>query len=116
MRATVFHGLFDVRVELVADAALHEPTDAVVRITHACICGSDVWPYRGQEPFQPGGRLVHESMGMVEEVGPQVTTIKRGDRVFASFAFSDGTCEFCRMRTTSLHFRNKTIFLHFCLT
>jgi threonine dehydrogenase-like Zn-dependent dehydrogenase len=45
----------DVRVEQVADAALHEPTDAVVRITHACICGSDVWPYRGQEPFQTGG-------------------------------------------------------------
>lgn len=116
MRATVFHGPFDVRIEQVPDAALQEPTDAVVRITHACICGSDVWPYRGLEPFQLGWRLVHESMGMVEEVGPQVTTIKRVDRVIAPFACSDGTCEFCRMRTTSIHFRNKPIFLHCCLT
>ena len=51
MRATVFRGPFDVRIKQVPDAALHEPTDAVVRITHACICGSDVWPYRGREPF-----------------------------------------------------------------
>ena len=105
MRATVFRGPFDVRVEQVPDAALHEPTDAVVRITHACICGSDLWPYRGLEPFQPGGRLGHEWMGMVEEVGSQVTTIKRGDRVIAPFAFSDGTCEFCHkgLYTSCLH-------------
>lgn len=105
MRATVFRGPFDVRVEQVPDAALHEPTDAVVRITHACICGSDLWPYRGLEPFQPGGRLGHEWMGMVEEVGSQVTTIKRGDRVIAPFVFSDGTCEFCHqgLYTSCLH-------------
>ena len=105
MRATVFHGPFDVRVEQVPDATLHEPTDAVVRITHACICGSDLWPYRGREPFQPGGRLGHEWMGIVEEVGSQVTTIKRGDRVIAPFAFSDGTCEFCHkgLYTNCLH-------------
>jgi threonine dehydrogenase-like Zn-dependent dehydrogenase len=105
MRATVFRGPFDVRIEQVPDAALHEPTDAVVRITHACICGSDLWPYRGLEPFQPGGRLGHEWMGMVEEVGSQVTTIKRGDRVIAPFAFSDGTCEFCHkgLYTNCLH-------------
>ena len=96
MLATVFHGPFDVRVEQVRDAALQEPTDALVRITHAAICGSDLWPYRGLEPFPPGGRLGHEWMGMVEDVGSQVTTIKRGDRVIAPFAFSDGTCEFCR--------------------
>src|SRR5258707_1533080 len=94
MRATVYHGPFDVRVEQVRDAALQEPTDAVVRITHAAICGSDLWPYRGLEPFPPGGRLGHEWMGMVEDVGSQVSTIKRGDRVIAPFAFSDGTCEF----------------------
>ncbi len=105
MRATVFHGPFDVRIEQVRDAALHEPTDAVVRITHACICGSDLWPYRGLEPYQPGWRLGHEWMGMVEEVGSQVTTIKRGDRVIAPFAFSDGTCEFCHkgLYTSCLH-------------
>ncbi len=105
MRATVFHGPFDVRIEQVPDAALQEPTDAVVRITHACICGSDLWPYRGLEPFQPGGRLGHEWMGIVEDVGSQVTTIKRGDRVIAPFAFSDGTCEFCHkgLYTNCLH-------------
>jgi alcohol dehydrogenase len=105
MRATVFRGPFDVRIEQVRDAALHEPTDVVVRITHAGICGSDLWPYRGLEPFQPGGRLGHEWMGIVEEVGSQVTTIKRGDRVIAPFAFSDGTCEFCRkgLYTNCLH-------------
>jgi threonine dehydrogenase-like Zn-dependent dehydrogenase len=77
LRATVFHDPFDVRVEQVPDAALQEPTDALVRITHAAICGSDLWPYRGLEPFQPGGRLGHEWMGIVEDVGSQVTTIKR---------------------------------------
>src|SRR6266568_2083583 len=105
MRATVFRGPFDVRVEQVRDAALQEPTDALVRITHACICGSDLWPYRGLEPFPPGGRLGHEWMGMVEEVGSMVSTIKRGDRVIAPFAFSDGTCEFCHkgLYTNCLH-------------
>ena len=105
MRATVFHGPFDVQVEQVRDATLHEPTDVVVRITHAAICGSDLWPYRGLEPFPPGGRLGHEWMGMVEEVGSMVSTIKRGDRVIAPFAFSDGTCEFCRkgLYTNCLH-------------
>ncbi len=105
MRATVFHGPFDVRVEQVPDAVLQEPTDALVRITHACICGSDLWPYRGLEPYQPGWRLGHEWMGIVEDVGSQVTTIKRGDRVIAPFAFSDGTCEFCRkgLYTNCLH-------------
>src|SRR5947208_5874490 len=105
MRATVFHGPFDVRIEQVRDAALQEPTDALVRITHAAICGSDLWPYRGLEPFPPGGRLGHEWMGMVEDVGSMVSTIKRGDRVIAPFAFSDGTCEFCRkgLYTNCLH-------------
>ncbi len=60
MRATVYHAPFDVRIEEVPDATLRGPTDALVRITHACICGSDLWPYRGQEPFPPGGRLGHE--------------------------------------------------------
>jgi len=105
MRATVFHGPFDVRVEQVPDTTLREPTDALVRITHACICGSDLWPYRGLEPFPPGGRLGHEWMGIVEEVGSQVSTIKRGDRVIAPFAFADGTCEFCckGLYTNCLH-------------
>jgi threonine dehydrogenase-like Zn-dependent dehydrogenase len=105
MRATVFHAPFDVRIEQVPDAALHEPTDALVRITHAAICGSDLWPYRGLEPFPSGGRLGHEWMGIVEEVGSQVSTIKKGDRVIAPFAFFDSTCEFSRkgLYTNCLH-------------
>jgi threonine dehydrogenase-like Zn-dependent dehydrogenase len=73
--------------------------------SHAAICGSDLWPYRGLEPFPPGGRLGHEWMGIVEEVGSQVSTIKRGDLVIAPFAFFDGTCEFCRkgLYTNCLH-------------
>src|SRR5437763_11474066 len=105
MLTTVFHAPFDVRIEHVRDAALQEPTDALGRITHAAICGSELWPYRGLEPFPPGGRLGHEWMGMVEAVGSQVTTIKRGDRVIAPFAFSDGTCEYCHkgLYTSCLH-------------
>jgi threonine dehydrogenase-like Zn-dependent dehydrogenase len=105
MRATVFHGPRDVRVERVPDTGLQEPTDVVVRITHAAICGSDLWPYRGLEPFPAEGRLGHEWMGMVEDVGSQVSTIKKGDRVIAPFAFADGTCEFChkRLYTNCLH-------------
>ncbi len=105
MRATVYHGPFDVRIEQVRDAALQEPTDVVVRITHAAICGSDLWPYRGLEPFPPGGRLGHEWLGIVEDVGSQVSTIKKGDRVIAPFAISCGTCEFCHkgLHTNCLH-------------
>ena len=95
MRATVFHGKGDVRVETVPDPVIKEPTDVVARITHACICGSDLWFYRGDAKWEPGWRTGHEWMGVIEEVGSAVTTLKKGDRVIAPFAFSDGTCEFC---------------------
>lgn len=95
MRATVYHGPGDVRVETVPDPTIEQPTDAIVRITHACICGSDLWFYRGLDKWQPGWRTGHEWMGIVEEVGSDVKTVKKGDRVLAPFAFSDGTCEFC---------------------
>jgi threonine dehydrogenase-like Zn-dependent dehydrogenase len=96
MRAAIFRGAFDIQVEQIPDATILEPTDAVVRITHACICGTDLWPYRGQGPYTPGWQIGHEWMGMVEDVGPEVRTLKRGDRVIAPYDFADGTCEFCQ--------------------
>ena len=79
MRASVYHGPRDIRVEEVPDAAIREPTDALVRVTHACICGSDLWPYRGElEIYGPGpSRVGHEFMGVVEEVGAEVAPCAR---------------------------------------
>lgn len=96
MKATVYHGPGDVRVEHVPDPVIESPTDVVLRVTHACICGSDLWFYRGEaKAWQPGWRTGHELMGIVEDVGSEVRTLARGDRVLAPFAFSCGTCEFC---------------------
>lgn len=91
----VYYAPGDVRVETVPDPMIQQPTDAIVRITHACICGSDLWFYRGEEEWQPGWRTGHEWIGIVEEVGSEVGTLKKGDRVLAPFAFSDGTSTFC---------------------
>jgi threonine dehydrogenase-like Zn-dependent dehydrogenase len=96
MRASVYHGPGDVRIDTVPDPKIVKPTDAVVRITHACICGSDLWFYRGDAPWKPGWRTGHEWMGIVEDVGSEVRSLKKGDRVLAPFAYSDGTCEFCK--------------------
>ena len=97
MRAAVYHGPRDIRVEDVPDATIREPTDALVRVTHACICGSDLWPYRGElEIYGRPGRTGHEFMGVVEAVGADVRTIRPGQRVIAPFAFSDGTCDRCQ--------------------
>lgn len=95
MRATLMYKAGDVRVENVPDARLVEPTDAVIRITSACICGSDLWPYKELEPVPRGRPMGHEAIGVVEAVGTGVHRIKRGDLVVMPFAFSDGTCEFC---------------------
>ncbi|MBW4604460.1 MAG: zinc-dependent alcohol dehydrogenase family protein [Calothrix sp. FI2-JRJ7] len=95
MRATVYHAPGDIRVENVPDPVIKHPTDAIVKITHACICGSDLWFYRGLDNWKSGWRTGHEWMGIVEEVGSEVRNLKKGDRVLAPFAFSDGTCEFC---------------------
>ncbi len=97
MLAAVYHGPGDIRAEQVPDTGVREPTDALVQITHACICGSDLWIYRGIEAwYRPGMRIGHEWMGIVEAVGPEVRTVRPGDRVIAPFAYSDGTCEFCQ--------------------
>ncbi|MBO6936484.1 MAG: zinc-dependent alcohol dehydrogenase family protein [Deltaproteobacteria bacterium] len=95
MRAATFHGPGDIQIDDVPDPEIQKPTDAIVRITHTAICGSDLWFYRGQQRYADGGRVGHEPMGIVEEVGSEVTTVKKGDMVLAPFAFSDGTCEFC---------------------
>ena len=95
MRATVMYGAGDVRVENVPDAQIHAPTDALVRVTHACICGSDLWPYRDMPHDDAGARMGHEFIGIVDAVGADVRTVRKGDVVVAPFAISDGTCEFC---------------------
>jgi threonine dehydrogenase-like Zn-dependent dehydrogenase len=98
-------GAGDVRVEDVPDAQLVEPTDALVAVTRAAICGSDLWPYQQMEPTEPGRRMGHEFIGVVEDVGDQVQTLKAGDLVVAPFVWSDGTCVFCRegLHTSCLH-------------
>ena len=105
MRAAIMYGAGDVRIETVPDARIAQPTDALVRVTRACICGSDLWPYRNMEPSSKGVRMGHEFTGVVEAVGPEVRTVNRGDVVVAPFAWSDGTCEFCRegLHTSCLH-------------
>ena len=105
MRATVMYGVHDVRVETVPDAKIIEPTDALVRVTRACICGSDLWPYNSMPASETGNRMGHEFIGVVESVGSDVRTVKKGDLVVAPFAWSDGTCEFCRqgLQTSCLH-------------
>jgi threonine dehydrogenase-like Zn-dependent dehydrogenase len=94
MRATVIHGTRDVRVEDVPDPRIEHPTDAVVRVTAACVCGSDLWPYRD---FSGSPRRIgHEFVGIVEEVGSEVGTLRPGQFVIAPFVISDGTCVNCR--------------------
>src|SRR6186997_2915476 len=105
MKATVMYGAHDVRVETVPDARLVEPTDALVRVTRACICGSDLWPYNSMPTSETGNRMGHEFIGVVESIGTDVRTVKKGDLVVAPFAWSDGTCEFCQqgLQTSCLH-------------
>src|SRR5216117_1104702 len=105
MRATVMYGAGDVRIENVPDARIIEPTDAVVTVTRACICGSDLWPYQKMEPTDTGRVMGHEAIGVVEAVGGEVRKIRRGDVVIMPFAFSDGTCVFCHdgLQTSCVH-------------
>src|SRR5216117_2113220 len=105
MRATVMYGAGDVRIENVPDARIVEPTDAIVTVTRACICGSDLWPYQQMEPTDTGRVMGHEAIGVVEALGSEVQKIRRGDVVIMPFAFSDGTCVFCHdgLQTSCVH-------------
>jgi threonine dehydrogenase-like Zn-dependent dehydrogenase len=90
------YGAGDVRVEDVSDPKLEEPTDAVVRVVRACVCGSDLHPFHTMPDSAVGAPMGHEFIGVVEEVGADVARLQRGDFVIAPFAYSDNTCEFCR--------------------
>jgi threonine dehydrogenase-like Zn-dependent dehydrogenase len=105
MRATVMYGAGDVRIETVPDPSVVEPTDAVIRVTRACICGSDLWPYKTLEHSETGRVMGHEAIGVVEAIGADVRTLKAGDLVVMPFAFSDGTCVFCAdgLNTSCVH-------------
>jgi hypothetical protein len=105
MRATVMFAAGDVRIEDVPDPSIVEPTDAVVRVTRASICGSDLWPYSSMERTETGQSMGHEAVGVVEDVGADVRTVKPGDVVVMPFAFSDGTCGFCHegLNTACVH-------------
>ena len=105
MRATVMFGAGDVRIENVADARVIEPTDALVTVTRACICGSDLWPYKSMEQSDTGRVMGHEAIGVVESVGSDIRAIKAGDLVVMPFAYSDGACVFCHegLHTSCVH-------------
>ena len=96
MRGVVLHAPGDVRVEQRPDPTIEQPTDAIIRVTASCVCGSDLWPYRGIEPVSQPAPMGHEYVGVVQEVGREVRTIKPGQFVIGSFWASDNTCEICR--------------------
>ena len=95
MRATLIYGAGDVRVGNVPDPTLQEPTDALVRVLRACVCGSDLWPYRSMAASEQGSRMGHEFLGVVEDVGSEVSGLNAGDLVVAPFVWADNTCDFC---------------------
>jgi threonine dehydrogenase-like Zn-dependent dehydrogenase len=96
MRAAMLYGPGDVRVKDRPDPKIEEPTDAVIRLAATCVCGSDLWPYRGIDAGTGPAPMGHEYVGIVEEVGAEVGTIKPGQFVVGSFFASDNTCEICR--------------------
>ena len=105
MRATIMYRAGDVRIETVPDPRIVEPTDALIAISSACICGSDLWPYNLMEPAEGARPMGHEAIGIVQAVGADVRTLKKGDLVVMPFAYSDGTCVFCHegLHTSCVH-------------
>ncbi|MFE6234032.1 zinc-binding dehydrogenase [Cellulosimicrobium sp. NPDC057862] len=105
MRATVIHAPYDVRVEQRDDPRLLAPTDAIVRVEAACVCGSDLWTYRGVNRIEHPVAMGHEYVGTVEEVGADVRSVRPGQLVVGSFFASDNTCPICRAgyQTSCVH-------------
>ncbi len=99
MRAAIFNGPKDITVGERPDPVIEEPTDAIVRVVLACVCGSEVWYYRGESPHAVGS-IGHEFIGIVEDVGADVRSVGVGDLVVAPFIFSDMSCPHCRNRST----------------
>ena len=95
MRATTIHGPGDIRVEEVPDPVIEQPTDALVKVAAGCICGSDLWGYRGESRVRPGQTIGHECIGEVVEVGADVTDFRAGDFVVVPFDHCDNTCPHC---------------------
>ncbi len=100
MRAVVYKGPYKVAVEQVPDPKIEHPNDAIIKITSSCICGSDLHMYEGRTAAQPGLRFGHEPMGIIEEVGPAVTTLRKGDRVVSPFNVACGFCKNCERGIT----------------
>src|SRR5438045_4227357 len=98
MKGTVLYGPRDVRFEDLEPPRIEQPTDAVIRIAATCVCGSDLWPYRGLQPTNGPTPMGHEYCGVVEEVGGAVRSVKPGQFVLGAFATSDNTCPNCRYR------------------
>lgn len=96
MLATVLHGKGDIRCEEVAEPRIQKPTDAIIKLAASCVCGSDLWPYRGLQPMAGPAHMGHEYCGVVVEVGDEVKTVKPGQFVVGSFCISDNTCPHCR--------------------
>ncbi|WP_144796094.1 zinc-binding dehydrogenase [Microbacterium paludicola] len=105
MRATLMYNAGDVRVEDVPEPTIQDPTDAIIRVTYACVCGSDLHPYHSLEETPEGRRMGHEAIGVVEQIGSDVAHLSVGDTVIVPFAWSDNTCSFCRdgITTSCVH-------------
>jgi threonine dehydrogenase-like Zn-dependent dehydrogenase len=96
MKGAVLHAPYDVRFEERPDPQIEQPTDAIIRMSATCVCGSDLWPYRGANPIERPTPMGHEYCGVVEEVGSAVKTVRRGQFVIGGFAYSDNTCPNCK--------------------
>src|ERR1043166_5810157 len=101
MQGTVLHGARATRFEALAAPKITQPTDAILRLSATCICGSDLWPYRGIQPIAQPTPMGHEYCGIVEEVGSAVTNVRPGQFVIGSFFASDNTCPNCRAGYTT---------------